>query len=127
MQIIATATGSKPMKRRHFFPANLRAGLPRDRSAPGASEWTGICANHDGTRTHVANEEGEEPLHTVVQACGTITCSCRGEPDEESEKIFAGIGATCHDIAEASSSLKSTADRCRVRVGRRQDLRQRPD
>ncbi len=75
------------------------------------SKWTEIYATNESFKAHLANDKGKEPLGAIIEACEKITCQCWGDPDEESQEILAGFGATYHESGVNAFVLNPGADK----------------
>jgi quinol monooxygenase YgiN len=82
-----------------------------DYPSPGVSQWTEIYANDEAFAAHLANETGKAPLGALIDACGSITCRCWGNPSAASKDILAGFGATYHETAKGAFVLNPKADK----------------
>ena len=82
-----------------------------DYPAEGVSEWIEIYANDEAFAAHLANEKGQGPLKTVIEACDSIECRCFGEPSDASREILAGFGTVYKETPPAAFVLHARADK----------------
>jgi quinol monooxygenase YgiN len=82
-----------------------------DYPSRSVSHWTEIYANDEAFAAHLADEKGQGPLGTLMDACDKITCSCWGNPNAKSKQILAGFGTTYHETAKDAFVLHPRADK----------------
>lgn len=82
-----------------------------DYPSEAVSRWTEIYATNESFKAHLANEKGKAPLESCIDATAKITCECWGDPDEESQEILAGFGATYHETGNNAFVLNPLADK----------------
>jgi len=81
-----------------------------DYPAPRVSEWVEIYANDDVFQAHLANERGQGPLSSLIDACDAIDCRCWGDPDDASKALLQGFGTSYYGTGESAFSLNPAAD-----------------